>query len=207
MKSTPKLKTKREHDHATTKTNIRFVRALLRSGHPMYRLDYDKNMAINHLAFKDSNVSDDALYKVISDHISAGFDVLKKPQDVVGREHESFWQVLFTSQRINAQILGLLEKSLCGKLTVENLQEVGLCAENRISLNPETKQALIEIVDRCIKDCEVRKAAQHMFIYRERMRHVEEQKASASPSTMQGECPFPIEKLTEKQFEYVRKYL
>ena len=73
------------HDNATVKKNLRFVRALLRSGHPMYRLDYDKNMAINNLTYKDANVSDDTLYKVISDHISAGFEVLKKPQDAVGR--------------------------------------------------------------------------------------------------------------------------
>ena len=53
-----------------------------------------------------------------------------------------------------------MKKSLYGKLTFADLSEVINHKKSNNPLDPETKQALIEVVNYCIRDFQVKKAAE-----------------------------------------------
>ena len=69
------------HSGPTIRKHVKIVRVLLRSGYPMYTLNYYKQMPITQLLHKDWNVPVEAICKVVKAHIESGFDVLEKPVD------------------------------------------------------------------------------------------------------------------------------
>ena len=46
-----------------------------------------------------------------------------------------------------------------GTLTIENLEEVRVIGDDRIILDPKTQQALVEVVNHCLKDYWAQQAA------------------------------------------------
>ena len=76
-------RTKGQEPHSTQviRKHVRIIRAFLRSGYPMYTLDYYKHMPINLLLQKDWNVSSEVISKVVKVHVESGFDVLYRPID------------------------------------------------------------------------------------------------------------------------------
>ena len=85
--------------------HVKITRALLRSGYPMYTLNFYKQLPIGLLLQKEWNVSDEVISKVVKAHIDSGFDVLQKPVDMSRKVHHSFWIALFKSGGANAKIL------------------------------------------------------------------------------------------------------
>ena len=64
------------HNDPTVRKHIKIVRALVRSGYPMYTLNFYKQLPINLLLQKEWNVPVEVICKVLKAHIDSGFDVL-----------------------------------------------------------------------------------------------------------------------------------
>ena len=57
------------HNNPTIRKHVKIIRSLLRSGYPMYTLNFFKHTAINLLLEKNWNVSNDIVCKVVKAHI------------------------------------------------------------------------------------------------------------------------------------------